>query len=78
MKEVVAVGGGGAYQIGYVDTRVLHGFTVPVDEEVIFGPSGLSTISLALSGFQSFSFLFQFGGVLDATLMTVEIVKLFA
>ena len=40
MKEVVAVGGGGAYEIGYVDTRVLHGLAVPVDEEVVFGFGG--------------------------------------
>ena len=37
MKEIVAVGGGGAHEIGYMDTRVLHGLTVPVDKKVVFG-----------------------------------------
>ena len=78
MKEGVAVGGGGTHQIGYVNTCVLHGFTVPVDEEMVFGLDALRTIRLALSGFQQLSFLFQFGGVLDVTLVTVEIVILFA
>ena len=37
MKEIVAVGGGGAHEIGYMDTRVLHGLTVPVDKKVVLG-----------------------------------------
>ena len=51
MKEVIAVGGGSAYPIGYMDARVLHGLTVPVDEEVVFGLDALRTIGLAFSGF---------------------------
>ena len=35
-KEIVAVGGGGAHQVGHVNPRVLHGFTVPVHEEFLF------------------------------------------
>ena len=36
INEFVAVGGGGTDQIGHVEPRVLHGFTVPIDEEVVF------------------------------------------
>ena len=49
MKEGVAVGGGGTHEIGYMDTRVLHGLTVPVDEEMVFGLDVLRTIRLAFS-----------------------------
>ena len=33
MKEVVAVGGGGTHEIGYMDTRVLYGLAVPVGQK---------------------------------------------
>ena len=49
MKEDVAVGGGSTHEIGYMDTRVLHGLTVPVDEEMVFGLDVLRTISLTFS-----------------------------
>ena len=36
IKQFVAVGGGSAYQVGHVDTHVLHGFAVPVDKQIAF------------------------------------------
>ena len=35
-KEFVAVGRGGAHQVGHVNPGVLHGFAVPIDEEFLF------------------------------------------
>ena len=52
MKECVAVGSGGAYQVGDVATRVLYGFAVPVDEEMVFGVHATRTVYLSFSGFQ--------------------------
>jgi len=51
MKELLAVGSGGA-------NRVLHGFAVPVHKEMVFGFHTVRTICLSFSGFQQFSLLF--------------------
>ena len=61
-----------------MDTRVLHGFTVPVHEQRVLGARALRSVRLAFSRFQQLSLLFQLGGVLDETLVGVEIVILFA
>ena len=78
MEEVVAVGGGGTHEIGHLNTRVLHGFTVPVHEQRVLGARALRAVRLAFSRFQQLPFLFQLGGVLDETLVGVEIVEFFA
>ena len=52
MEKVVAVGHGGAHEIGNVGACVLHDLAVSLDEEVFFGLAALWTISLGLSGFQ--------------------------
>ena len=36
MKQFVAVGSGSVHQVGHVNPRILHGFAVPVDEELVF------------------------------------------
>ena len=51
VEEVVAVGGGGTHGVGHVDTRVLHGFTVPVHEQWVLGIRTLRSICLAFSRF---------------------------
>jgi len=78
MKEFVAIGGGGTHQIGDVNPRVLHGLTVPVDEQFILRVARQRPVGLAFPGPQAFSIFFQFGGVLDETLVLVEIVILAA
>ena len=78
MEKIVAVGGGGAHEIGYVNPRVLHGLTVPVDEQRILGARTLRPVRFAFPGFQQFSLLLQLGGILDETLVGVEIVIFFA
>ena len=52
MNEVIAVGRGGAHEIGHVNTCVLHRLAVPVAKEVFFGLTASRTIGLALSRFQ--------------------------
>ena len=74
MKECVAVGGGGTHEVGYVNPGVLHGFAVPVDEQRVLG--FLGPVRFAFS--QQLSLFFQLGGVLDETLVGVEIAVLFA
>ena len=54
MKEFVAIGGGSTHLIGYVDTRVWHGLTVPVDEQFLLRVAHHCTIRLAFSGPQAF------------------------
>ena len=76
MEELVAVGGGGAHEIGYVNPCVLHGLTVPVHEQLVFGALALRSVRFPFPGF--LSLLLQLGGVLDKTLMGVEIVVFFA
>ena len=51
MEEVVAVGGGGAHEIGHVNPRVLHGLTVPVDEQRVLGACALRTVRFTFSRF---------------------------
>ena len=57
---------------------VLHGFAVPVDEQRVLGFLALRPVRFAFSRFQQFSLFFQLGGVLDETLVGVEIAVLFA
>ena len=72
MEEFVAIGGGRAHQIGYVDARVLHGFAVPVNKEFVL----LDSISVRFT-FAGLSLLFlEFVGVLDVALVLVEIMIL--
>ena len=73
MEEVVAVGGGGAHEVGYVNPRVLHGLAVPVDEQRVLGALAQRPVCFPFPGFQQFSLLLQLGGVLDITLVLVEI-----
>jgi len=61
-----------------VDPRVLHGFTVPVDEQFVLRVARHRAVRLAFSGPQAFSFFFQFAGILDEALVLVEIVILAA
>ena len=70
MEEFVAIGGGCAYQIGYVNAGVLHGFTVPVNKEFVL----LDSFSVRFP-FAGLLFL-EFVGVLDVALVLVEIVIL--
>ena len=52
-EQCVAVGGGSTHEIGYVDARVLHGLTVPVDEDMIFLFSGsVCPVGFTFSGFE--------------------------
>ena len=78
MKDPVAVGGGSTHEIGHVNPRVLHGLAVPVDEQRVLGARALRPVRFAFSGFQQFSLLLQLGGVLDETLVLVEILVFFA
>ena len=78
MEEVVAVGRGSAYEIGYVDARVLHGLAVPVDEHRVLGARALRSVRFAFPGFEQFSLLLQLGGILDETLVIVEIFVFFS
>ena len=77
-EELVAVGGGGTHEVGHVDPRVLHGLAVPIHDQRVLGARALRPIRLAFSRFQQFSLFFQFGGVLDETLVLVENLILFA
>ena len=78
MEEVVAVGRGSAHEIGYVNPRVLHGLAVPVDEQRVLGARALRSVRFTFSRFQQFSLLLQLGGILDETLVIVEIAVFFA
>ena len=71
-EEFVAVGSGSAHEVGHVNPRVLHGLAVPVDEQRGLGARALRPVRFTFSRFQQFPFLFQFGGVLDETLVLVE------
>ena len=52
-EQFVAVGGGGTHEVGYVDTRVLHGFAVPINEDMVFLFSGgVGTVRFTFSGFE--------------------------
>ena len=51
MEELVAVGGGGAHEVGHVNPRVLHGLTVPVHEQRVLGARALRTVRLTFPGF---------------------------
>ena len=52
-EQFVAVGGGSTHEIGYVDTRVLHGFTVPINEDMFFLFSGgVCPVGFTFSGFE--------------------------
>ena len=51
MEELVAVGGGGAHEVGHVDPRVLHGLAVPVDEQLVLGACALRTVCRTFSRF---------------------------
>ena len=78
MEELVTVGRGSTHEIGHVNPRVLHGLAVPVDEQRVLGARALRPVRFPFSGFQQFSLLLQLGGVLDETLVLVEILVFFA
>ena len=53
MEQCVAVGGGSTHEIGYVNPRVLHGFTVPIHKDMIFLFSGgVGPVGFPFSGFE--------------------------
>jgi len=56
----------------------LHGLAVPVDEQFVLRVARQRPVRFAFSGPQAFSFFLQFGGILDETLVLVEIVILAA
>ena len=52
-EQCVAVGGGSTHEIGYVDARVLHGFTVPINKDMVFLFSGgVGPVGFTFSGFE--------------------------
>ena len=52
-EQCVAVGSSSTHEIGHVNPRVLHGFTIPVDEDMIFLFSGsVGPVGFTFSGFE--------------------------